>query len=34
MVAELFKISDYIKEGKITDLSQNNSIIIGKGLIR
>jgi lipoprotein-releasing system permease protein len=34
MVAEdkLFKISDYIKEGKITDLAQNNSIIIGKGL--
>jgi ABC-type lipoprotein release transport system permease subunit len=34
MVAEdkLFKISDYIKEGKVTDLSQNNSIIIGKGL--
>jgi lipoprotein-releasing system permease protein len=32
MVAEdkLFKISDYIKEGKVTDLSQNNSIIIGK----
>ncbi|CAM2983382.1 ABC transporter permease [Flavobacterium frigoris] len=28
----LFKISDYIKEGKVTDLSQNNSIIIGKGL--
>jgi lipoprotein-releasing system permease protein len=34
MIAEdkLFKISDYIKEGKVTDLSQNNSIIIGKGL--
>jgi lipoprotein-releasing system permease protein len=34
MVAEdkLFKISDYIKDGKVTDLSQNNSIIIGKGL--
>jgi lipoprotein-releasing system permease protein len=32
MVAEdkLFKISDYIKDGKVTDLSQNNSIIIGK----
>ncbi|HEY4619104.1 MAG TPA: FtsX-like permease family protein [Flavobacterium sp.] len=29
---KLFKISDYIKEGKVTDLSQNNSIIIGKGL--
>jgi lipoprotein-releasing system permease protein len=34
IVAEdkLFKISDYIREGKVTDLSQNNSIIIGKGL--
>jgi lipoprotein-releasing system permease protein len=34
MVAEdkLFKISDYIKEGKVIDLAQNNSIIIGKGL--
>jgi lipoprotein-releasing system permease protein len=34
MLAEdkLFKISDYIKEGKVTDLAQNNSIIIGKGL--
>jgi lipoprotein-releasing system permease protein len=33
IVAEdkLFKISDY-REGKVTDLSQNNSIIIGKGL--
>jgi lipoprotein-releasing system permease protein len=33
IVAEdkLFKISDYIREGKVTDLSQNNSII-GKGL--
>jgi lipoprotein-releasing system permease protein len=29
---KLFKISDYIKEGKVTDLDQNNSIIIGKGL--
>ena len=29
---KLFKISDYIKEGKIADLLQNNSIIIGKGL--
>jgi lipoprotein-releasing system permease protein len=29
---KLFKISDYIKEGKVTDLGQNNSIIIGKGL--
>ncbi len=29
---KLFKISDYIREGKVTDLSQNNSIIIGKGL--
>jgi lipoprotein-releasing system permease protein len=28
----LFKISDHIKEGKVTDLIQNNSIIIGKGL--
>jgi lipoprotein-releasing system permease protein len=34
IVAEInyFKISDYIREGKVTDLSQNNSIIIGKGL--
>ena len=29
---KLFKISDYIVEGKVTDLIQNNSIIIGKGL--
>lgn len=29
---KLFKISDYIVEGKVTDLLQNNSIIIGKGL--
>jgi lipoprotein-releasing system permease protein len=29
---KLFKISDYIIEGKLTDLMQNNSIIIGKGL--
>ena len=29
---KLFKISDYIIEGKIADLLQNNSIIIGKGL--
>jgi len=29
---KLFKFSDYIIEGKITDLDQNNSIIIGKGL--
>jgi lipoprotein-releasing system permease protein len=29
---KLFKISDYIIEGKITDLLQNNSVIIGKGL--
>jgi lipoprotein-releasing system permease protein len=29
---KLFKISDYIIEGKVTDLIQNNSIIIGKGL--
>ena len=28
----LFKLSDYIIEGSIADLSQNNSIIIGKGL--
>lgn len=34
IVAEdkLFKISDYINEGKVSDLAQNNSIIIGKGL--
>jgi lipoprotein-releasing system permease protein len=29
---KLFQTSDYIIEGKITDLEQNNSIIIGKGL--
>jgi lipoprotein-releasing system permease protein len=29
---KLFKISDNIIEGKVTDLIQNNSIIIGKGL--
>jgi lipoprotein-releasing system permease protein len=29
---KLFKISEYIIEGKIADLDQNNSIIIGKGL--
>jgi lipoprotein-releasing system permease protein len=29
---KLFKISDYIREGKVMDLSQHNSIIIGKGL--
>ncbi|MGG7036586.1 MAG: ABC transporter permease [Flavobacterium sp.] len=29
---KLFKISDYIVEGKVPDLLQNNSIIIGKGL--
>jgi lipoprotein-releasing system permease protein len=29
---KLFNISDYIIEGKIADLLQNNSIIIGKGL--
>lgn len=29
---KLFNISDYIREGKVMDLSQNNSIIIGKGL--
>jgi lipoprotein-releasing system permease protein len=29
---KLFKVSDYIREGKVMDLSQNNSIIIGKGL--
>ena len=34
VVAEekLFKLSDYIIEGKEQDLTQNNSIIIGKGL--
>ncbi|ESU26549.1 ABC transporter, permease protein [Flavobacterium limnosediminis JC2902] len=30
----LFKFSDYITEGSITDLEQNNSIIIGSGLAR
>jgi lipoprotein-releasing system permease protein len=29
---KLFKISDYIIEGAVPDLLQNNSIIIGKGL--
>lgn len=29
---KLFQTSDYIIEGTITDLDQNNSIIIGKGL--
>ena len=29
---KLFALSDYIVEGKIADLEQNNSIIIGKGL--
>lgn len=29
---KLFQLSDYIVEGKISDLKQNNSIIIGKGL--
>jgi len=29
---KLFAISDYIIEGKIADLNQNNRIIIGKGL--
>ncbi len=29
---KLFALSDYIIDGKIVDLSQNNSIIIGKGL--
>ncbi|WP_298392266.1 FtsX-like permease family protein [Flavobacterium sp.] len=29
---KLFKISDYIIEGKVANLMQNNSIIIGKGL--
>lgn len=34
VVAEekLFKISDYIIDGQVVDLKQNNSIIIGKGL--
>ena len=29
---KLFALSDYIIEGKIADLNQNNSILIGKGL--
>ena len=29
---KLFKVSDYIIDGNVTDLVQNNSIIIGKGL--
>lgn len=29
---KLFKLSDYVIEGKVSDLDQNNSIIIGKGL--
>ncbi|RAR70661.1 ABC transporter permease [Flavobacterium aciduliphilum] len=29
---KLFRLSDYIIEGNISDLTQNNSIIIGKGL--
>jgi len=29
---KLFQTSDYLVEGKIADLNQNNSIIIGKGL--
>lgn len=29
---KLFKTSDYIIDGKVADLEQNNSIIIGKGL--
>jgi len=29
---KLFKLSDYVIEGKVSDLNQNNSIIIGKGL--
>ncbi len=29
---KLFQLSDYIIAGKVTDLIQNNSIIIGKGL--
>ncbi len=29
---KLFKVSDYIIEGDVSDLLQNNSIIIGKGL--
>lgn len=29
---KLFKLNDYMVEGKIEDLRQNNSIVIGKGL--
>lgn len=29
---KLFQTSDYLVEGKIADLNQNNSVIIGKGL--
>jgi lipoprotein-releasing system permease protein len=29
---KLFKLSDYVIDGKVFDLDQNNSIIIGKGL--
>ncbi len=29
---KLFKVSDNITEGKVSDLAQNNSIILGKGL--
>ena len=29
---KLFQLTDYIIEGKVSDLNQNNSIIIGKGL--
>lgn len=31
---ELFKFSDYITDGNIADLEQNNSIIIGSGLAK
>lgn len=31
---ELFKFSDYVIEGNIADLEQNNSIIIGSGLAK
>ncbi|WP_445452132.1 ABC transporter permease [Flavobacterium sp. 25HG05S-40] len=31
---KLFKISDYMIEGQVPDLLQNNSIIIGKGLAK
>ena len=31
---ELFKFSDYVTEGNIADLEQNNSIIIGSGLAK